>query len=95
MTIKLWHCPNIDLMNMGGYRTPPKVPRRTTAKMRTLKEASAALRDWVRENELGGGNMDARCGEVRDCYGKHVANVSYNGRVWTIGSYPNRREIPI
>jgi len=95
MTIKLWHCPNIDLTETGGYRTPPKVPRRTTAKVKTLGEASVALRKWVTENELGGGNMDARCGEVHDRYGRHVANVSYNGRVWTPGGYPTCREITV
>jgi len=93
MKIKLWHCPNIDLMETKGYRTQPKVPRRITANVETLKEASITLRKWVNENNLGGGNMDARCGEVRNEHGRHIATVSYNGRVWTPGTYPDCHEM--
>jgi hypothetical protein len=41
--------------------------------------ASKACRDYIEENDLGGGNWTG--GDIRE-NGKVVAKVSYNGTVW-------------
>ncbi len=57
----------------------------------TLKEASQELRAFIGLNGFGASDMARSAGKVyRD--GKHIATVSYNGRVWTTGV---RQEIAI
>jgi len=47
-----------------------------------LAHASRMLREYVRNNNLGGSEMRKGDGAVRAGKRK-VAHVSYNGRVWT------------
>lgn len=50
-----------------------------------LKDASRAVRKYIEHNDLGSGCSDDVAfagGEVYDDGMKHVATVSYNGRVW-------------
>lgn len=54
----------------------------------SFAEASKACRKFIRDNELGYGNWSG--GSVF-LNGKHVAYVSYNGRVWDLGGV----EIPL
>ena len=46
-----------------------------------LKHAAALCRDWIDENDLGGGNWDG--GDILED-GQVVARVSYNGRIWDL-----------
>ena len=46
----------------------------------SLGQASAVCLEWIKSNDLGGGNWTG--GDVRDSGGKLVARISYNGRVW-------------
>lgn len=95
MKIKLWHARNVDLADMGGYRQTPAAPKRQTVEVGSLRYASNALREWVRANGLGGGNMDKHAGEVFEGE-KLVAIVSYNGRVWTPETdWKARKEIEV
>jgi hypothetical protein len=48
-----------------------------------LVEASRVVRQYIEGHEMGSGNWAG--GEVWDDQGKHVATVSYNGRVWEPG----------
>lgn len=46
----------------------------------TLEQASQVCRQYIQDNNLGGGNWTG--GNVYDVTGKIVAHVSYNGRIW-------------
>ena len=75
-TVKLSACPNPDF--------PPRddLPLPRLVKVGSLNEASRALRQFVEEHDLGGG--ECRDGEVfDDSTGERVAMVSYNGKLWT------------
>lgn len=52
--------------------------RDRSAKVATLREASAKCRAYIDENGLGGGNV------VDLETGKPEAYISYNGRVWKV-----------
>lgn len=52
-------------------------------KVASIAEASAACRQFITDNELGGGNWSG--GDVQDASGKVVARISYNGRAWLPG----------
>jgi hypothetical protein len=76
---------NIDF-GQDHRRSLPGVPRRVVH-VDTLYEASQRCRAYIRDNELGGGNWSG--GKVTDTTThKEVAYVSYNGRVWQPGPYP-------
>jgi len=49
--------------------------------VRSLAEASRECADYIKDNQLGGGNWDG--GDVF-LDGKIVARISYNGRVWAV-----------
>lgn len=75
----------VKLANVGNpdhgqnpARTVPGI-RNTMAPAKTLAEASTLCSEYIRRNELGGGNWAG--GEVL-LDGVIVARVSYNGRVW-------------
>ena len=51
----------------------------TTVKINSLPEASKVCRNFIDENNLGGGNWTG--GEVFE-EGEQIARISYNGRVW-------------
>ncbi len=46
----------------------------------SLQAASTACRSYIEEHDLGGGNWTG--GKLVDGKGTHVANISYNGRIW-------------
>ena len=52
-------------------------------KVGSIAEASSACRQFIADNELGGGNWSG--GDVQDASGKVVARISYNGRAWLPG----------
>ena len=52
-------------------------------KVGSIAEASAVCRQFITDNELGGGNWSG--GDVQDAAGKVAARISYNGRAWLPG----------
>lgn len=46
----------------------------------SFKEASDVCSKFIIKNDLGSGNWSG--GQIVDDKGKHIAHVSYNGRVW-------------
>lgn len=58
----------------------------------TLQEAAQKCREYIDENDLGGGNWAG--GDVLDINGKVIAHVTYNGRVWNTSDYfdKNKKE---
>jgi hypothetical protein len=76
---------NIDFDQHPG-RSLPGVPEKRV-RVASLKDASEACRLYIRRYELGGGNWVG--GEVIDAKTKvPVAQISYNGRAWATGEYP-------
>jgi hypothetical protein len=51
-----------------------------TAIVGTLEEASQECREYIKVNDLGGGNWVG--GQVFDEQGNQIAAISYNGRIW-------------
>jgi len=51
----------------------------TIVKINSLQEASKVCRDFIEENDLGGGNWSG--GKVYE-NGLQIARISYNGRIW-------------
>ena len=51
-----------------------------------LHEASRVCRAYIERHNVGGGNWTG--GQVFDASGKQVAQISYNGRAWKPGPYP-------
>lgn len=67
-----WEDPDDNIVN--GVRVRSKV-----VKKRTIKECQLAVRRYIDDNMLGGGNWNG--GEVyKD--GVHIGYISYNGRFW-------------
>lgn len=65
------------------------LPKPTEVVVNTFKEASEAARNWITDNDLGGGNV----GDLKVYEGKKlVALISYNGRVWTTEKEWNLRK---
>ena len=56
----------------------------------TLQEAAQKCREYIDENDLGGGNWSG--GDVYDINGKVIAHVTYNGRVWNTSSYDDKNK---
>lgn len=52
----------------------------------SLKEASARVQEFLEEHDLGSGNWTG--GDVVDASGKKIARISFNGRAWMPGPYP-------
>ena len=100
MKLILEHGPNVDLMygqgNGTGYRQPPRIPRRQMVDVADLAAASLVYRTWIDKAGLGSGNLTMASGNVLDGK-KHVAHISYNGRVWTPDPYghPDHKEIKV
>ncbi len=52
-----------------------------------IAAAQAAVREFIEENDLGGGNWTGDAGKVREAIaGKYLGRISYNGRFWDTGS---------
>lgn len=78
LTVTLSAAPNPDFSpneHPGSVRIRPR-----KVKVGSLAEASAVCRQFIRDEELGGGNWTG--GEVLDEAGNFVARISYNGRAW-------------
>ncbi len=64
----------------------PGRPNDFRLRVRGLGNASEEARRYIAEHDLGGGNWTG--GDVTDDDGNLVAHVSYNGRVWEPGPFP-------
>jgi len=78
--VLLKHSSNPDIK--GGYWEPPIDKKSKTVSVTSLKDASKACLDFIDRNGLGGGNWTG--GKVTDDKDNHVANISYNGRIWSL-----------
>jgi len=54
-------------------------------KVKSLQEAIAVVRNFISDNDLGGGNFTG--GDLFS-HGKKIGMVSYNGRVWDLNDNP-------
>ncbi len=80
LTVILAHASNPDID--GGYWSAPvDGKKKQSVPVPSLAEASKQCRDFIDRNGLGSGNWIG--GEVFDGK-KHIANISFNGRVWGI-----------
>ena len=94
MRVYLSAAPNPDF-SINSYRGRVRISQEYRI-VSSYAEASRVCRDYIVENELGGGNWTG--GQILDGAGHAVAHVSYNGRVWEgeAGSWtPETREILI
>jgi hypothetical protein len=83
--LRLESCGNIDF-GQDNNRSLPGVPK-GSVNVPSLRAASAICRAYIEKYELGGGNWCG--GAVFDATsGEHVAHISYNGRVWRPGAWP-------
>jgi hypothetical protein len=76
-TVVLDNCGNPDRGQDPSRRLPGTARKLVPAK--DFAAASKACRDYIEENDLGGGNGTG--GEIRE-NGKVVGKVGYNGTVW-------------
>lgn len=76
------------IVNLNTSETPKK-----TATVRTLREASVAVRAVIEETGIGASGMRRHFGDVSYDDGDAVAHVSYNGRIWIVGGYADGAEI--
>ncbi|MBD2746127.1 hypothetical protein IC232_05365 [Microvirga sp. BT688] len=81
-TVILDNCGNPDRGQDASRRLPGTVRKVVAADH--FPAASKACRDYIEENDLGGGNWTG--GDIRE-NGKVVAKVSYNGTVWPPGEF--------
>jgi len=85
--VRLAHTPNPDIRDNGGYWSAMRRQKSPLFRLvASLAEASRTCREYIEQNDLGGGNWTG--GQV--CLGNvEIGRVSYNGRVWDV----NGREI--
>ena len=83
----------VELSNRGNpdFHQDPDSPLPDTRsdfklRVRGLGHASETARRYIDAHDLGGGNWTG--GRVTDQDGLEIAQVSYNGRVWEPGPYP-------
>jgi hypothetical protein len=78
LTVTLSHASNPDID--GGYWSEPiDAKKKQIIPVLSFGDASEKCREFIVRNDLGGGNWIG--GKVFDGK-KHVANISFNGRVW-------------
>jgi hypothetical protein len=83
--VLLASCGNIDF-GQDSSRALPGVPKKHL-RVGSLKAAAQACRLYIEHHELGGGNW--RGGEVIERKTKKtIAQISYNGRAWQPGAWP-------
>jgi hypothetical protein len=83
--VVLASCGNIDF-GQDPRRSLPGVPKKRL-RVASLRDASEACRLYIKHYELGGGNWIG--GQVHGRTGSEpVAQISYNGRAWKPGPYP-------
>lgn len=83
-TVVLASCGNIDF-GQDPRRSLPGVPKKRI-RVSSLRDASDACRLYIKHYELGGGNWIG--GQVFDRAKVQVAQISYNGRAWKPGPWP-------
>lgn len=56
----------------------------------TIEELSSVMRNWIRENSLGAGNISKTI-VLENHSNKKIGMISYNGKFWERGSkyFPN------
>lgn len=72
------------------YRQYTDIADKAVVRVTSLRDAVRVCMDYIAENELGGGNWGTQSGCVFDSAKRPVARVSYNGRVWEPGDYPQK-----
>ncbi len=73
--------PNPDFEDMPGEDRPLQVSQ--WAKAKSIGHAAQIARAWIDGHELGAGHWyTGGGGRVEDANGNHVAQISYNGRIW-------------
>jgi len=80
MKLKLSACNNEDFYDDNRKIKPFYV------RVESLKEAVEVCQKFISEHFLGGGNWNG--GQVYDDKDVQIAQVSYNGRVWNPGKWP-------
>jgi len=89
--VELSNAPNPDLQQRpgrerSGYWQGGIPARSRSVPVASFAEASQVVQDYIRDNELGGGNWTG--GRITDyATGKEIGRVSYNGRVWPPGEW--------
>lgn len=78
--------PDFDSYSHGGGRPPDREV--VVDSLRRARAECVAYRDV---HQLGGGHWAG--GQVYDASGNRVAQISYNGRVWTPEGWPLATEI--
>jgi hypothetical protein len=81
-TVILDNCGNPDRGQDPSRRLPGTA--RKVVPVEDFAAASKACRDYIEENDLGGGNWTG--GDIRE-NGKVVGKVGYNGTVWPPGGF--------
>ncbi|WP_262298595.1 hypothetical protein [Microvirga sesbaniae] len=81
-TVVLDNCGNPDRGQDPSRRLPGTV--RKVVSVEDSAAASKACRDYIEENDLGGGNWTG--GEIRE-NGQIVGKVAYNGTIWPPGEF--------
>lgn len=72
-------------------RKPPYGVKITQIKAKTFDELSEKVRDWIGDNDIGGGNW---MNPAVSMYGSVVGYMSYNGKVWADRSWtPETKQI--
>jgi len=91
--IILEHDQNPDI-GISGYWEEPKDEPRKVIEFIGLSEAPKIFRGWIQYNGLGGGNLTRESGMVYSLEsGEAVAQVSFNGRLWTPEGWGKNRAL--
>lgn len=81
MKVTLSHARNPDIS--GGYWDKPiDAAKPRSIPCDSFADAAYVARRYITRNNLGGGNWTG--GQITDEFGKTVARVSFNGRVWDL-----------
>jgi len=88
LTVTLSHASNPDIA--GGYWLEPiDAKKKQIIPVSSFGDASEKCQEFIERNNLGGGNWTG--GKVFDGK-KHVANISFNGRVWGLDGIEVKEE---
>lgn len=76
----------LESVNNPDFRYDNRKIKKNIVVIKNLKEAKNVCENFIETNNLGGGNWSG--GKVFDDQDKQIAYVSYNGRIWQPGNYP-------
>ena len=79
LKVTLAHVKNPDIRSGGYWQEPVESGKRQTVDADSIEAAAKICREYIERNHLGGGNWVG--GKVTQD-GKHIADISYNGRAW-------------